>query len=333
MKDNSYGRFALAASAIAAILTLAACGGGGGSSSTTSSTTSTTTSTQTATSADVTTPQYATSSAQLAIFNTLNAYRQQCGFPSLTENTTLDTSVQKHSVYMIDNGDTVTDSEVAGNTGYTGANYATRAVAAGYPTAATASMWGGSAGVSGSLTAAKFGALEANAWISGVYHVGVLFNTGSLVGIGEAEASANSTTNSNAAIVVVQNAGSITNGPVTFPCQGVTGVPYDGLSESPTPPNVSASGWGTPVIVAGNLTDTIVLTSATMTDPSGNVITLQLLNSTNDPAGEVKSYYAVAFPASPLQPNTTYTVNITGTYNGAAFTKPPYTFTTGSSQG
>jgi len=330
MKNNNYGRFTLTASALATILALAACGGGGSSSP--AGSTSTTSSTQTATSANVATPQYAASSAQLAIFNTVDAYRQQCGFPALTENTTLDASAQNHAIYMIDNGYAVTDSEVSGNTGYTGANYVARAVEAGYPsTATTLGTWGGSTGGSGSLTAPQFGDLEANSWVSGVYHVGVLFNTGSIVGIGEVEASASGTTFSNADIFVVQNTGAVANGPLTFPCQGVTGVPYDGLVESPTAPNVSASGWGTPVLVEGNLTDTIVLSSGTMTGPSGNV-TLQLLDSANDPNGELKSYDAVAYPTSPLQPNTTYTMSITGTYNGTAFSRS-FSFTTGNSQG
>jgi len=262
----------------------------------------------------------------------VNAYRQQCGFPTLTENTTLDEAAQNHAIYMNDNGYAATDSEVSGNTGYTGANYVTRAIAAGYPTAATTlGTWGGSTGGSGPLTAEQFGSMEANSWFSGVYHAGVLFNTGSIVGIGEDEASASGTTFSNADILVVQNTGAIAHGPLTFPCQGVTGVPYDGLGESPTPPNVSVGGWGTPVLVEGNLTDIITLSSGTMTGPSGNV-TLQLLDSANDPNGELKSYSAVAYPTSQLQPNTTYTVSITGTYNGTAFSRS-FSFTTGSSQG
>jgi uncharacterized protein YkwD len=334
MKNNNHGRFTLTASAIATIVALTACSGGGGSSSAVASTgtTGATTSTQTATSADVSTPVYAASSAQLVIFNTVNAYRQQCGFPTLTENTTLDKAAQNHAIYMSDNGYAVTDSEVSGNTGYTGANYVARAVDAGYPsTATTLGTWGGSAGVSGSLTASQFGGIEANSWIAGVYHAAVLFNTGSIVGTGEDEASASGTTFSNADILVVQNTGAIANGPLTFPCQGVTGVPYDGLGESPTPPNVNVGGWGTPVLVEGNLTDTITLSSGTMTGPSGNV-TLQLLDSANDPNGELKSYSAVAYSTSPLQPNTTYTVSIMGTYNGTAFSRS-FSFTTGSSQG
>lgn len=317
----------------AATVMLAACGGGSSSTAAPSTPTPTPATTQTATSADVATPQYAATSAQLAIFNTINADRQQCGFPALTENTTLDTSAQNHAIYMIDNAFAATDTEVSGNPGFTGITYVDRAVAVGYPSSATtAGTFGGSAGGSGPLTPAQFGLdVEANAWVSGIYHTGVIFNSGSIVGIGEDEASANGTTNSNAAIFVVHDTATLANAPLTFPCQGVTGVPFDGLAESPTAPNVSASGWGTPILVEGNLTDTIVLATGTITGPSG-VTNLQLLDSANDPNHVLQSFNAVAYPSSPLQANTTYTVSITGTDNGTAFSRN-FSFTTGSSQG
>lgn len=326
-------KLSLASAGIAFIL--AACGGGGGgggssTSSATSSSTGTTPPAQTITSADVATPAYAAGSAQIEIFNALNNYRQQCGFPALVENTTLDKSTDDHATYMIDNGYATTDTETAGNTGFTGASYLARAVYAGYPSTGVQG-WGGAGGGSGAVTATQFGDLELGSWISGVYHSGVVFNTGSIVGIGEAEATVSGTTYSLADIFIVQNTATITNGPLTFPCQGVTGVPYAGVAETPTPPNVSSNGWGAPVQVGGNLTDTITLSSGTMTDTLGNVITLQVLDSATDPNKELKPYQGVAFPANPLSPNTTYSVVLTGTYNGATFTRT-FSFTTGNSK-
>ena len=123
--------------AIAALLALAACGGGGGSGGGTgaaapASGASTPSTTSTATSANVSTPQYAAGSAQLADLTQVNAERQQCGFPALTENTQLDTAASNHAKYMGQNG-SVTDAETSGISGYTGTTYASRAVAAGYP--------------------------------------------------------------------------------------------------------------------------------------------------------------------------------------------------------
>lgn len=79
----------------------------------------------------------------------------------------------------------------------------------------------------------------------------------------------------------------------------------------------------------GDSTDTIVLQSGSMTDTSGNVLSLQLLYSANDPNKIVQAYEAVAYPASALLPNTTYTVSITGTVNGSPFSRN-FSFTTGN---
>ena len=75
--------------------------------------------------------------------------------------------------------------------------------------------------------------------------------------------------------------------------------------------------------------DKVLLTSATMADTTGTVISLQILNSTNDPNKLVQPEQAVAYPASPLQPNTQYSVNLSGTINGTPFTRS-FTFTTGN---
>jgi hypothetical protein len=116
--------------------------------------------------------------------------------------------------------------------------------------------------------------------------------------------------------------------PLTFPCQGTTGVAYSAGGETPTPPNTSGN-WGTPVAVSGNAGDTIVLTSGTMTDTLGHVITLQLLNSSSDPNKGLSTSESVAYPATPLTANTVYTVSLTGTRNGTAFSRN-FTFTTGN---
>ena len=61
----------------------------------------------------------------------------------------------------------------------------------------------------------------------------------------------------------------------------------------------------------------------------------------NDPNKENPAHQAVAYPANPLTPNTTYTVSVTGTYmdpncvnNGAtqSFSRS-FTFTTGNTIG
>ena len=118
------------------------------------------------------------------------------------------------------------------------------------------------------------------------------------------------------------------NLPLTFPCQGTTSVAYLSNGEMPSPPNTSGP-WGTPVVVAGNPSDTVVLQSSTMTDNAGHTIGLQLLSSANDPNKLLPAFEAVAYLASPLQPNTQYLVSLTGAINGTPFSCG-FTFTTGN---
>jgi hypothetical protein len=324
--------FALSAVAIASAMVLSACGGGGGGSSSASAPAPAPAAAQTVT-GTLSTPQYAATSAQSAIFTTLNNYRQQCGFPALQENTVLDQATQAHAQYDGLNN-TVTDTETSGNPGYTGATYLDRAVAAGFP--ATATGWGVSGGyftATSSFSAQQAGQFEANEYLGGVYHVGAVMYPSNIVGIGEYETSlSNSGTPFTASwdsLSLLNTSTQPLSNVTTFPCQGVTGVPYAANNEIPTAPNVSASGWGTPVFLMRNVMDTIVLTSGTMTDTASHVINLNLLDSANDPNHELAPYQGVAYPSNPLTPNMTYTVSITGTINGQPFSST-FSFTTGN---
>jgi len=331
---------ALTALSFAAAVALSACGGGGGggssaagaaapasapgSASSPSSASSPVTGTQP-------TPQYAANSATLAMFNQVNAYRQQCGFPAVLQNTVLDQAAGAHAMWEGLNN-MVADNETAGQQGFTGVTYLDRAAHFGFPTTnaigggVSAAQWTAAA-----LSETQYGQLLANQWFTGVYHAPVVLTPVTKIGVGEYETSLNGFPAAWGSLTLEDTSIQqlTTSGPLTFPCQGVTGVAATAHTETPTPPNTSGP-WGTPVIVMGNATDTIVLTSGTMTDPSGHVINLQLLYSSNDPNKELQPYQAVAYPTTPLAANTTYTVNVSGTQNGTPFTKPPYTFTTGN---
>jgi hypothetical protein len=320
--------------AIAALLALAACGGGGGGGSSgtgaaaPASGASTPSTTSTATSANVSTPQYAAGTAQLAAFNLLNQERQQCGFPALVENTQLDSAASAHAQYMGENGGTVTDTEVSGNTGFTGETYVARAAHFGYPQ--TVYVGGVSAGyyTNATLTNAQYGQNLVYEWLGGVYHIAIAVWPVTSVGVGINQTIFSGFPEIQGSLTIANMQPMTTSGPLTFPCQGVTGIAYEEGGESPTPPNTSGA-FGTPVAVAGNATDTVVLQSGTMTDTSSNVINLQVLNSSNDPNKLLPANEAVAYPAAPLAPNTTYTVSLTGTYNGTPFSRS-FSFTTGS---
>ncbi|SAL05227.1 SCP-like extracellular [Caballeronia calidae] len=335
-KKNKITAFLTSSITIASAVVLAACGGGGGSSSPTTSTpTSSSSSTSQTVTGTLSTPQYASTSAQLAAFNMLNQYRTQCGFPALQENTVLDTAAQNHAKYIGLNN-TITDTEVLGNPGFTGVTYATRATYATFPQSVfvTGASGAGNEAFSSSFSAAVAGQQFIYSLLGGVYHNVVAAYPANLVGYGEYQTQSTVgaytyTDSWQSMSLSSTQAQTVSNAPLTFPCQGVSGLPYKDVLETPTAPNASSSGWGTPVVVMGNSTDAVLLQSGTMTDTSGNQIILQVLNSTTDPNKELAAFQAVAYPASPLSPNTTYSVSLTGTVNGTAFSRS-FTFTTGN---
>lgn len=113
--------------------------------------------------------------------------------------------------------------------------------------------------------------------------------------------------------------GFVANSPLTLPCQGASGVPYKAVGKTPAPPNTSSCPWGTPVAVAGNRSDAIVLAGATMTYSAGHVIDLQMLYSANDPNKLLPTFETVAYPTSALAANSHHSVSFTGTRNGTPF--------------
>ncbi|WP_321883997.1 CAP domain-containing protein [Burkholderia cepacia] len=328
----------LSALAAASLLALAACGGGGDGGSTNSGSTGNNPNPSNPGTPSTTVPgtvdsaQYPAGSAQLAALNMLNQYRTQCGFPALKQNTVLDQASQAHAQYMGLNN-VVTDSEVASNQGFTGATYADRATHFGFPSSAIG------AGVSGgfSVTANGFSQSVAgtgfvNSLLAGVYHLSAVMYPTELAGFGEYETQSvvqgtNVTTAWQSLSLRNTSTKQLLSSPVTFPCEGVTGVPYASRGETPTPPNVNGM-WGTPITVVGNITDTVTVSTAVLTSGSGQA-TLQVLNASSDPNKLVPQNTAVAYPTSPLTPNTQYSVTLTGTVNGQPFSRN-FSFTTGN---
>lgn len=273
-------------------------------------------------------PQYASTSAQLAMFNAINHYRAQCGFPALQENTILDEAAQAHAKYEGLNS-VVADTETQGNPGFTGVTGADTAATFGWPAGVFTGR--GDAGFynATAITSAQFGMQFVTEWASGVYHVSIMTYPANLVGFGEYETTYQGFPVGAGTVQLGQVATyTLANAPLTFPCQGVAGITYRGAGESPTPPNTSGA-WGAPVSVIGNPSDTVVLTSAAYTALDGATISLQVLNSATDPNHLLGQYQAVAYPTTPLQPNTQYSVALNGTINGTAFSRT-FTFTTGS---
>lgn len=334
------------ASALALTGLLSACGGGGGGSAPTASTSTSSSSTASTPSTTIpagttqATPTYAAGSVQLAMFNRLAYYRQTCGFPPVQQNTLLDQATQNHAQYMMDNGKLVTDTEVQGKPGFTGATYQDRADALGWPAGigvgGGSDSWYSPTTPSAALTPTQRGVTLMDEWATAVYHQAMIDWPFSEVGFGVA-----STQDSGYAGYMQDLASesysidwtspndiAAASAPLTFPCDGITGIPYGDSGEVPMPPGASSGGFGTPVSVIGPMDSTVTLTSASMVDTSnGQQINLNILNSDTEPNHLLAQYQASAYPSSPLSPNTTYQVNLSGTINGQAFSRS-FTFTT-----
>ncbi|MCR4471758.1 MULTISPECIES: CAP domain-containing protein [unclassified Burkholderia] len=329
MKNNS--RIGLTALSLAVILALTACGGGGSdggaSNNNSGSAGGSNSPSDTLPPGTQSTAQYASGSIELAAFNRVNQYRIQCGFPAVQQNTLLDQAAAAHAAYGLQNN-VIGDTESSTNPGFTGATYADRATHFGFPQSVYST--GESVGyyTGATLSNDQYGNALIDALVSGVYHVAIATWPITVAGVGVAKTTFNGYPQISASLGIGGFRSTPGTMPLTFPCQGVTGVPYSSFGESPTPPNTSGP-WGTPVAVAGNPTDTILMQSGTMTDTSGNVISLKVLDSATDPNKLLPKFEGVAYPTSPLQPNTTYSVSITGTVNGTAFSRN-FTFTTGN---
>jgi hypothetical protein len=275
----------------------------------------------------VPTPTYAAGSNELAAFNYLNQERQRCGFGLLAQNTQLDTAAANHAGYLIANNVT-THTETSGLPSFTGATPAAQVSAAGY------GAW-----YVGQVQSENTGSgLAAIRWLLGSpYHT-----AGSVYGNIDIGFSYKSTSNSQTyQNVMVANpaipstvskpqtpaAGSV----LTYPCATATNLPpsFSGESENWAAATGVGSG-GTPTVIITPNGEVLSGVVVTYTPTGGGApITPNILYSSNDPQHILQSYQVLAIPSAALASNTSYTVNITGTAGGVAFTKS-FVMTTGA---
>jgi hypothetical protein len=282
-------------------------------------------------------PTYPAGGVQLALFTQLNEARTECGFPALKENTVLDQAAKNHAGYDAANG-TGSDTEVQGKTGFTGVTDLARVVAAGFPS----NVFGGgaSADVSTSTPATEAQQVLDESMFAGIYGAAALFTPVDLVGIGAVQgtlANGQSTPSEFTAIDVFDTATQpVSLSPITFPCEGSTNVGL--VNSQQIDPAPGADVTGPEILVIGNSTDTIVLTSGTLTSSTGTSIPLTLLDSANDPNKLLRPFQSAAyatlqqFASGEVQANTVYSVSLNGTVNGTPFSRN-FTMTTGSLPG
>lgn len=347
-----FNRYAAISAVIAAIaFTLSGCGGGGGGGGG-GSNSCPACNTNTGTTVDqyvaiITSPPAAPTYAneELAIYTMINAARTQCGFGYLSQNSSLDTAARAHNLYMAEN-DSTAHSETLGNPGYTGSTYLLRELAAGYP-GLSAGSTEDEINFYGTSNKTGFGTIAATAWLTAPYHL-----RATMIGAREFGISVFSTDHTGTADYVnptgpIGLASSVDFGTtatllpqqqsssaiLTYPCQGVTNTGYKLTNESPSPVpgrDFSTNPIGQPIFIQAAPGVQLVITSVAVTGPAGSVALLPTMTSANDPNYDLNANQAFIIPSDPLLPNTTYSVTITGTSNGTAFTKINFSFTTGS---
>ena len=282
---------------------------------------------------------YAQGSEELGAFNFLNAERGRCGFGLLAQNTRLDAAARAHADYQLVN-ELFSHLEDATRfpSGFTGATMADRYAFQQY------TGLGGAvdeiAGITGSADKAGFGVQGIRNLLNAPYHL-----KGLMSGMRESGVAVRSSTDVGAstARVILQWNGAYTlaAGPqnvgggevLTYPCEGTTGVDRQLTNESPEPVpgrDLRANPLGTSVYIATRSGNTVAVSSVAMTNTrtGAPVVLRPVVTAANDPQRAYDGNEAYVAADAPLDANTAYQVNVTGTNNGAAFTRT-FTFSTG----
>lgn len=332
--------------AVAALLAgvLAACGGGDSSSGAAaapggSSQVGTSATPGSGLSTAAPTPSYASGTEEFAAFEFLNAERGRCGFGVLAQNTKLDAAARAHADYQLVNDlFSHVEDAAAHPAGFTGATVVDRYAFQQY------TNLGGAvdeiSGITGRADKTGFGIGGMRNLLNAPYHL-----QGLMSGMRESGVAVRSSLDTGTATprVLLQWNGAYTQdaGPqllraddvLTYPCDGAIGVERQLTNESPEPVpgrDLGASPLGTSVYVATRTGNALTLASAAMTNTrTGAAVALRpAVTAANDPQRAYGRNEAYVAADAPLDANTGYQVTVSGTNNGAAFTRT-FTFTTG----
>ena len=319
---------------------ISACGGGGGGDAAPAAPAAQTP--QAATTVATTAATYAPGGEEANAFSLLNKARTDCGFGALGQSLNLDRAAAAHASFLITNGLNYGHTEVAGLPGFTGVVPQDRAQAQGYllPIDEDLSTRSSAVGVPGQLRTTR----EVAALLAAPYHSLSMLSSVSEVGIGYSQIQTTAAPGVAATekIALVFNLGLragvndlAADGVYTYPCLGTTGVPIGLSNETPSPlPSALAQDfrlYGSPIVVKVRAGQVLNLKAATITPAGGGAaIQNQIVTISNDPqmGSLMKASDSYLLPLRPLQPGTTYQVNLVGTNNGTPFSKS-FSYSTG----
>lgn len=336
-------------------LGLLACGGGGssGSGGGGANSTATSTSPTTIASTAVTIPagNYATGSAELGGYKTLQTARVLCGFGALRQNTRLDAAALNHARYLTSES-IATGTSLLDHLEINTANSYYKGYAPWDRTSHTSQFYGDQ--VAEILEATTwdydvanppaFPTLEqrgTNSMISlltTVYHLQGALYDGVDVGFGaDLRTTANGTSrheeyrfgslNGWQTQSFVLGASQV----ATYPCQGSANVPtsFAPAYESPNPFPTMTSPLqvvGPPIYLKADFPQVLTLTSSTISG-AGAVVPTTVLTHANDPARDgsgqpfIGNHEAFVVPTTALRADTDYQVDVAGTVDGTAFNR------------
>jgi uncharacterized protein YkwD len=293
-------------------------------------------------------PTYAPGSEELAAFSLLNAERGRCGFGLLAANAPLDAAARAHADYLIINSlNSHLENASQFAEGFTGTEPAARARAQGY------TDLGGVTDEFAFFTSSRpplskrgIGVLGVRGLLNAPYHLNGLMSGYRDVGI--AVRSKEDTGKGQEGVFVQVNAAfTASAGPQllgisdvqTYPCEGTTGVNRQLTNETPNPVpgrDLRTAPLGSTGYIAVREGNRLTITSAAMTRAAtGEAVALRTpVTAANDPYGPCLTgcfgpHQAYVVPDAPLLSDTAYTVMLSGTNNGTAFSRS-FTFSTGS---
>ena len=290
---------------------------------------------------------YPAGSEELAAYTLLNAERNRCGFGLLAADAPLSAAAKAHADYQIINSlNSHLENGRQFPEGFTGTDPEARVRAQGYTDLggvtdefafftfsgqAQPKSGIGQLGVRGLLNAPY----HLNGLMTGYRDVGIAVRSNEDVGKGM-----------RGIFVQINAAYKAAAGPQllgsssvqTYPCDGTTGVNRQLTNETPNPVpgrDLRTNPLGTTVYIAAREGNRIAITSAAMTQAStGQAVILRIpVTAANDPYGPCQTgcfgtHQAYIVPDGPLQPGTAYSVMISGTNNGNAFSRN-FIFSTG----
>lgn len=287
---------------------------------------------------------YAAGSPEAAAFTTLNAERGSCGFGFMKQSAKLDVATADANLYFTARAaesfaaaQAFSHVEDGGKTGFTGAFPWDRAEFRGY--GAPADVAEDNSTISYSVANAQSSLTISNGLVTSlltsVYHLSSLMAPRTELGLAFIRTTSSDNWDMNRLNMTLGipagDARQVSATVRTYPCQGTTqvGATFVPSEESPNPaPDLGNAVIGTPIYVNGPEGQTIDLSSATVTATAGGaVMPSRLLTRTNEPIFTSTGVHALGLneafvlPTAALTKGASYTVTVTGTSNGTAFTK------------